>query len=167
MIDLLVRGGLWFTLPLTVIAFAVVVAAGWAGHALMTGRGTGAFGKRMVFHLGLFGLVLGLLGQAIALYEAMAAIEAMGSVSPALLAGGLRVSLIAPMYGLGIFHHRAAVLVGVAPGGEERCPAGDDSSDRGRARSGVVRCREPLVIVGGHHAHFPFTRPYLCVFSKH
>lgn len=103
MIDLLVRGGLWFTLPLTVIAFAVVVAAGWAGHALMTGRGTGAFGKRMVFHLGLFGLVLGLLGQSIALYEAMAAIEAMGSVSPALLAGGLRVSLIAPMYGLGIF----------------------------------------------------------------
>ena len=103
MIDLLVRGGLWFTLPLTVIALAVVGAAGWAGRALMTGRGNSAFWKRMVVHLGLFGFVLGLLGQAIGLYEAMTAIEAMGSVSPALLAGGLRVSLIVPMYGLGIF----------------------------------------------------------------
>ena len=103
MIELLVRGGLWFTLPLTIVALAVVGAAGWAGRARMTGRGTGAFWKRMVFHLGLFAFVLGLLGQAIGLYEAMTAIEKMGSVSPSLLAGGLRVSLIAPIYGLMIF----------------------------------------------------------------
>lgn len=103
MIDLLVRGGLTFTLPLTAVALAVVIAAGWASIAFMSGRGDGPFWKRAVFHLGLFGLVVGMFGHAISLYQMMGAIKAAGSVSPAIVAGGLRVSLVAPVYGLGIF----------------------------------------------------------------
>lgn len=103
MIDFLIRGGLWFTLPLTGIALGTVAAAVWAAVRYRSALRDGAFWKRVVFHLGLFGFVLGLLGQAIGLYEAMTAIEAMGSVSPSLLAGGLRVSLIVPIYGMMIF----------------------------------------------------------------
>lgn len=103
MIDLLVRGGLAFTLPLTAIALAVLIAAGSAGLTLRTGRGDGAFRKRAVFHLGLFGLVFGMFSHAVSLYQMMRAIEAVGSVSPAMVAGGLRASLVAPAYGLGIF----------------------------------------------------------------
>lgn len=103
MIDLLVCGGLTFTLPLTAILFATLAAAGWAGVQRLSGRGDGAFWKRATFHFGLFGLVLGMLSHAISLYQMMGALEAAGSVAPAIVAGGLRVSLIAPVYGLGIF----------------------------------------------------------------
>ncbi|MDZ7773124.1 MAG: MotA/TolQ/ExbB proton channel family protein [Balneolaceae bacterium] len=45
----------------------------------------------------------GLLAQVAGLYQAMSAIEAAGDISPALLAGGFKVSMIAPIYGLLIF----------------------------------------------------------------
>ena len=46
---------------------------------------------------------LGLLAQVLGLYQAMTAIQAAGDISPALVAGGFQVSLIAPIYGLIIF----------------------------------------------------------------
>lgn len=49
---------------------------------------------------GLLALVLGVLGQMIGLYSAFAAIEQMGSVSPAMLAGGLKVSSITTLWGM-------------------------------------------------------------------
>ena len=50
--------------------------------------------------IGLFALMLGVLGQMIGLFDAFRAIEQMGSVSPAMLAGGLKVSMITTLYGL-------------------------------------------------------------------
>lgn len=47
--------------------------------------------------------ILGILGQVIGLYDAMSAIQAAGDVSPAMLAGGFQVSMIAPMYGMILF----------------------------------------------------------------
>lgn len=52
---------------------------------------------------GSLAFILGLLGQAIGMYQAMAAIQKVGDVSPALMAGGFQVSLIAPIYGALIF----------------------------------------------------------------
>lgn len=103
MIDLLEQGGLVFTIPLTLVALGVLATAAWAAVAYVSGRGDGLFWKRAVFHVGLFGLVLGMLSHAIGLYQMMRVIEIAGSVAPALVAGGLRVALIAPLYGLGIF----------------------------------------------------------------
>jgi biopolymer transport protein ExbB/TolQ len=53
--------------------------------------------------VGLFALIFGILGQMIGLYSAFAAIEQMGGVSPAMLAGGLKVSSITTIYGLVIY----------------------------------------------------------------
>ena len=53
--------------------------------------------------IGSFALVLGILGQLIGLYEAFGAIQQMGDVSPALLAGGLKVSMITTIYGVAIY----------------------------------------------------------------
>lgn len=52
-----------------------------------------------VKEVGLFGLILGVFGQLKGLYNAMDAISQIESVSPAMLAGGLKVSLITTMYG--------------------------------------------------------------------
>lgn len=53
--------------------------------------------------IGLFGLVVGVFGQLIGLYEAFNAIEEMGDISPGLIAGGLKVSMITTLYGFVIF----------------------------------------------------------------
>lgn len=52
---------------------------------------------------GSLAFMLGILAQAIGLYQAMSAIQAAGDVSPALLAGGFQVSMIAPIFGIFIF----------------------------------------------------------------
>lgn len=53
--------------------------------------------------IGLFTLVTGIFGQLIGLYQAFSAIEQVGDVSLALLAGGLKVSMITTLYGITIF----------------------------------------------------------------
>lgn len=53
--------------------------------------------------LGLFAVVLGMLGQFIGLFTAFEYIAATGSVSPAILAGGFKVSSITSIYGIIIF----------------------------------------------------------------
>jgi hypothetical protein len=58
--------------------------------------------------------MLGILSQAVGLFQMMNVVEQMGGVSPALLAGGLKVSMLAPIYGASIFV--AAILLRLAIG---------------------------------------------------
>lgn len=58
-------------------------------------------GKGLVYIL-LFGsmaFIWGVLAQAIGMFEAFAAIQEAGDISPGLIAAGFRVSMIAPLYG--------------------------------------------------------------------
>ncbi|MEY2963858.1 MAG: hypothetical protein RL754_1119 [Bacteroidota bacterium] len=62
-----------------------------------------AFRKGCVRELGILALAIGFLGQLIGLFSAFEGIEAMGGVSQAMLAGGLKVSSITSIYGLLVF----------------------------------------------------------------
>jgi biopolymer transport protein ExbB/TolQ len=53
--------------------------------------------------LGLFALVLGFLGQFLGLFQAFNFIAEAGTISPAILANGLKISSIASIYGMIIF----------------------------------------------------------------
>ncbi|MCC5932172.1 MAG: MotA/TolQ/ExbB proton channel family protein, partial [Cyclobacteriaceae bacterium] len=53
--------------------------------------------------MALFALVWGILGQTVGLFSAFQAIETMGEVSQAVLAGGLKISSYTTIYGLVIF----------------------------------------------------------------
>lgn len=57
----------------------------------------------LVSSISLFALVWGFLGQMIGLIEAFDAIQAMGDISPALLAGGLKVAILSPLFGMFVF----------------------------------------------------------------
>ena len=59
--------------------------------------------KELVISLSLFAVVWGVLGQVIGLIAGFDAIEAAGSVSPGILAGGLKVSFIPLAFGLVIY----------------------------------------------------------------
>jgi hypothetical protein len=103
MIDFLIRGGIIFTLPLTFLALAVLVLAGRTITLLAADRSEpAARSLNLLLHTGIFSFVLSLLGQGISLYQMVTAIEGAGGVSPAIVAGGLRVSFMVPLFGLSI-----------------------------------------------------------------
>lgn len=58
---------------------------------------------RLIKEVGLFALIIGLLASAIDLMGAFQAIEMAGDVSPAILAGGLKITFISSVYGLMIY----------------------------------------------------------------
>lgn len=93
-----------FMMPMLLVGLVALIGAvaGLAGAfgvpALAPYAARMAVGVR---HAAVFLLVMGVLSQAMGLYQALSAIEGVGgSVSPALVAGGLKVSFIAPIFGL-------------------------------------------------------------------
>jgi len=58
---------------------------------------------KLISSVSLFAFVWGLLGQVIGLIAAFDAIEAAGDISPAMLAAGLKISFIVPMFGFVTF----------------------------------------------------------------
>ena len=60
-------------------------------------------GLGLILLFGSLAIVTGFLAQAIGLIMAFDVIEQVGDISPSLVAGGLKVSMIAPVYGTFIF----------------------------------------------------------------
>jgi hypothetical protein len=104
MIDLFYKGGPLFMGILTII-FLIMLSL----SAALFFRGASVGGKvdlissDLIKQIGLFALIFGIFGQLLGLYQAFNAIQQMGTVSPALLAGGLQVSMITTIYGVIIF----------------------------------------------------------------
>jgi hypothetical protein len=105
--ELHVMGGWLFMTVLFIILVAVIVLS-VIGLILAYGK-QGPDTVRLknvaltVKFLGGFAAVWGILGQGIGIYQACVAIQEIQDVSPALLAGGFQVSMIAPLYGIMIF----------------------------------------------------------------
>ncbi|MEN8126144.1 MAG: MotA/TolQ/ExbB proton channel family protein [Bacteroidota bacterium] len=57
----------------------------------------------LIGSISLFAVVWGFLGQSLGLISAFDTIEEVGDISPAVLAGGLKISFLAPVFGLFIF----------------------------------------------------------------
>lgn len=53
--------------------------------------------------IGTFGLVIGILGQLVGFYGIFEGVEQAGDVPPALLMGGLKVSMVTTFYGIIIY----------------------------------------------------------------
>ena len=103
MIKYFYEGGPLFMGMLTVVLIAVIAVSvltllkkGSPGEAA---RGYGD----SIRSLGLFALVLGMLGQFIGLFTAFEFISGGMEVSPEMMAGGVKVSMITSIYGMIIF----------------------------------------------------------------
>lgn len=100
----LTEGGIMFMLPIYIM---------WIVVLLLTVRMIALFNKtghnrlvrqnEVVVFIGSFAFLFGVLGQVIGFFEAFTVIEQVGDISPALVAGGLRVSMLAPGYGFLLF----------------------------------------------------------------
>ena len=89
MLEIFYMGGPLFMSVLTLLLAAVLFAAWKYPH--------------WVKELGILSLTFGILGQLIGLYTAFNAMEQTPGISPEMLAGGLKVSMITTLYGFLIF----------------------------------------------------------------
>lgn len=55
-----------------------------------------------ILFIGSLTFLIGIFGQTIGIFMALSAIQAAGSISPALIAGGLKISMITTLYGFGL-----------------------------------------------------------------
>ena len=103
MFTLLAEGGILFMGTLTLLLLLILALS--ARVLLALGKeGVDSLGQiSNIKSIGLFSLVFGILGQLIGLFSAFGTIAQVGSVSPDMLAAGVRVSMITTIYGVIIF----------------------------------------------------------------
>ncbi|MCD4833444.1 MAG: MotA/TolQ/ExbB proton channel family protein [Bacteroidales bacterium] len=105
-VEHLFMGGISFMLPIYIMWIVVIFfTIKFLLNYYSENRDLKKLAKQnsLIIFIGSFAFLFGLLGQIIGLYNALLAIQAAGDISPALMAGGLRVSLIAPLYGFVLF----------------------------------------------------------------
>ena len=102
-----VMGGSLFMSILTILLVIIVAVSVYFAVTIAGGKASEKANfkqqLRYVKSLGLFTMITGILGQLIGLFSAFTAIEAAGDVSPAMLAGGLKVSMITSLTGIVIY----------------------------------------------------------------
>lgn len=101
----LFEGGPWFMFPIAVMwVTTIILSAKSYINYFSENRNTEMIAKhkRTILFLGSFALIFGMLGQLIGLYGALDVIEQVGDVSPYLIAGGLKVSMLTVIYGMSL-----------------------------------------------------------------
>jgi len=92
---------------LTILLVIILAVSVYFAIAIASGKAVDKEGfreqLRYVKSLGLFTMITGILGQMIGLFSAFIAIEEAGDISPAMIAGGLKVSMITSLTGVIFF----------------------------------------------------------------
>ena len=105
-VEHLFMGGISFMLPIYIMWIVVIFfTIKFLLNYYSENRDLKKLAKQnsLIIFIGSFAFLFGLLGQIIGLYNALLAIQAASDISPGIMAGGLRVSLIAPLYGFVLF----------------------------------------------------------------
>lgn len=92
------EGGAFFMYPLALILIVVLI---FLIKAFIKGGTPKTLS--IISSLGVFSIVWGFTGQILGLMSAFDAIQMVGDVSLAVLAGGLKISFMAPFFGMIIF----------------------------------------------------------------
>lgn len=95
-LNIIVEGGLVFTLPILALIVVIIFVFVKAYNDIEQKQ-------QYISHIAaisVFALALGVLGQVIGMIEGFKMIEQAEGVSPKILAGGLRISSIATLFGL-------------------------------------------------------------------
>jgi len=101
--ELFKMGGSLFMSIVTILGIAMVFYAVKTTIKVMVKKEYNLNGVNFILMFGSLAFIFGILAQAIGMFEAFAAVQEAGDISPGLVAAGLRVSMIAPLYGLFYF----------------------------------------------------------------
>ncbi len=98
-LDRIYEGGPFFMMPILIILL-IIIALFIRG---LIKKETNSKMIKLISSISLFVLVWGFLGQSIGLIGAFDAIESMGSISPAILSSGLKISFLPLVFGMFTF----------------------------------------------------------------
>lgn len=102
-----IMGGTLFMSILTILLVIIVAVAVYFAVTIASGKAAEKTNfkhqLKYVKSIGLFTMITGILGQLIGLFMAFTAIEAAMDISPAMIAGGLKVSMITTLTGIIIY----------------------------------------------------------------
>ena len=105
--DWFLEGGTLFMSILTILLVILVAVVVYFAITIANGKASDKPNFRhqlkYVRSIGLFIMVTGILGQLIGLFSAFNAIEAVQDISPSILAGGLKISMITSLTGIFIY----------------------------------------------------------------
>ena len=107
--NVLVEGGPLFMYTTLII---LIVCVALIAKGLIKGDEDGKT-QKLIASLSLFALVWGFLGQIIGLISAFDSISSLGNVAPEVLAGGLKVALLSPAFGMVTFLIARIGIVGL------------------------------------------------------
>ena len=96
-------GGWQFMTIISLLGIGMIVYAIKSIVSVYVKKDFNGKGLNFILMFGSLAFILGILGQAIGMFGAFEAIQQAGDISPGLIAGGIRVSMIAPLYGLFYF----------------------------------------------------------------
>jgi hypothetical protein len=105
--DWFIMGGSLFMSILTILLVIVIAVSVYYAIVIASGKAKDksnfSHQLKYVKSIGLFTMIVGILGQMIGLFMAFTAIEAAEDISPAIMAGGLKVSMITTLTGIFIY----------------------------------------------------------------
>lgn len=105
--DLFVMGGTLFMGILTVLLVIMLAISVYFAVIISSGKAEGRknLGHQLSYikSVGLFTMITGIMGQLVGLTAAFDAMQHAGDISPSLVAGGLKVSMITTIYGICIY----------------------------------------------------------------
>ncbi|MET2986356.1 MotA/TolQ/ExbB proton channel family protein [Aureibaculum conchae] len=99
MFDRLSEGGPFFMYPLLLILILVIILI---VQGLLKKESSSKTIK-LISSITLFALVWGFLGQLIGMIGGFDAIESIDNISPAVLASGIKISMLSPVFGMVVF----------------------------------------------------------------
>ena len=102
--ELFMMGGALFMGILTILLVIILAVSVYFILSIVSGKALAEknFSHQLTYlkSIGLFTMITGILGQLIGLMMAFSAIEQAMDISPAIMAGGLKVSMITTLYGI-------------------------------------------------------------------
>ena len=105
--NLFLMGGPLFMSILTIL---LITMSGWIVYHLIVAYNSQQTNLEKTLRklkygksIGLFAMIIGIFGQLLGFFDAFSAIEKAGDISPALVYGGIKISMISTLYGIFIY----------------------------------------------------------------
>lgn len=100
MFKFMIEGGMFGMMVITICALLALILTVVKAYDVFAKGNIDKKGLSGILFFGSMAPLTGIIWQMIGLMQAFEAVEIAGDVSPALMMGGLKVSMIAPLYGL-------------------------------------------------------------------
>ena len=112
LINRFMEGGAFF---MSLILICLLISVYFTAKSFLNIKSNVEISKKMLKHIsdsGTLGLALGVMGAFLGLITAFDVLEATGEAQPGIIAGGLKVALLSPLFGLLTFSvSKLAILI--------------------------------------------------------